>query len=140
MRGNGTMRLMLTGSLAGLAACMGQGDPKEPALAPLPAASDYQGAEIEVLGDDLVAVRVALKGRHGETALGDYARCAAAGYAAKTGAGFLRHIRTKTDERGGIWHADAVYSVTSALPKGLVTIDAETTVADCADQGIPTAE
>lgn len=137
---DGTMRVVLTGSLAGLAACAGQPDKAAPKLPPLPAPSDYQGAEVEVLGDDLVAVRVALKGPHGETGLDEYARCIAAGHAVQTGAGFLRHIRTKTDERGGIWHADAVYSISSALPKGFVTIDAETTVADCADQGIPTAK
>ena len=43
-----------------------------------------------------------------------------------------------TDNEGGVWHADAVYSVTAALPEGLVTIDAEITAEDCADRGIPT--
>ncbi len=61
-----------------------------------------------------------------------------AGYAFEHKAGFARHVRTVTDKEGGIWHADAVYSVTAALPEGLKTIDAEVTVEDCAAQGIPT--
>jgi len=41
-------------------------------------------------------------------------------------------------QQGGLWRADAVYTVSSALPRGSRTIDAEVTVADCTEQGIPT--
>ena len=129
-----TTRMLLTGSLAGLAACAGQG-PNSVIKAPT-----YLGAKVEALGDDLVAFRVSLKGAKDVGAIEDYTRCVAAGYAQKQGGGFLRHIRTNTDEEGGIWRADAVYSVSSALPKGLQTIDAEVTVDDCAQRGIPTRD
>ena len=130
-----TARVLLTGSLAGLAACAGQGKGEASTEAPT-----YLGAEIEPLGDDLVAFRVSLKGTRDPAVIVDYARCVAAGYVQKQGGGFLRHLRTNTDEEGGIWRADAVYSVSSAMPKGLQTIDGEVTVDDCALRGIPTRD
>jgi hypothetical protein len=47
-------------------------------------------------------------------------------------------VRTLVDETGGIWRADAVYTISAALPRGERTIDAEVTVANCALNGIPT--
>jgi len=67
-----------------------------------------------------------------------YARCAAAQYALIRGFGFARHVRTNVDQAGGIWRGDAVYTISSALPRGLKTIDAEVAVRDCGAQGIPT--
>ena len=67
-----------------------------------------------------------------------YSRCAAAQYALIRGFGFARHVRTNVTEQGGLWRADAVYTVSPALPRGFRTIDAEVTVADCTEQGIPT--
>jgi len=67
-----------------------------------------------------------------------YARCAAAQYSLIRGYGFARHLRTNVYREGGIWLGDAVYTISSALPRGLRTIDAEVTVADCQEQGIPT--
>ena len=40
------------------------------------------------------------------------------------GYGFARHVRTVTDERAGIRRADAVYTISPALPRGSRTIDA----------------
>ena len=65
-------------------------------------------------------------------------RLAAAGYAVSKGFGFVRQVRTKVSEQGGIWRADAVYTISPNLPDGLRTIDAEVTMADCTEQGIPT--
>jgi maleate cis-trans isomerase len=67
-----------------------------------------------------------------------YARCAAAQYALIRGFGFARHVRTNVQEQGGVWVADAVYTISPALPRGLQTLDAEVVAAACADQGIPT--
>ena len=67
-----------------------------------------------------------------------YARCAAAQYALIRGYGFARHLRTLVDETGGIWRADAVYTISSELPDGQRTIDAEVTVENCGLNGIPT--
>jgi hypothetical protein len=68
----------------------------------------------------------------------DYAECAAAQYALIRGYGFARNVRTLMDEEGGIWAGDAVYTISSALPRGLRTIDAEVTVAECVRRSIPT--
>ncbi|MEM9552458.1 MAG: hypothetical protein AAGA05_14860, partial [Pseudomonadota bacterium] len=68
----------------------------------------------------------------------EFADCAAAQYALIRGYGFARHLRTNTKEEGGVWRADAVYTISPSLPQGLRTIDAEIVVADCAENGIPT--
>jgi hypothetical protein len=123
------------GLLAGLAACTPTGG-KASADAPK---IDYRGVETRLLDDNLVEFRVALSGEGVDgTAADDYARCAAAQYAEIRGYGFARHVRTNVNEEGGIWRADAVYTISPALPQGLKTIDAEVTVGDCADRGIPT--
>ncbi|WP_415184137.1 hypothetical protein [Phaeovulum sp.] len=131
------------GLLAGLAACA-------PVEGATPDAGDkplYRGVETRLLDGDLVDFRVAVsgvKGRGieartlGEKLVTDYATCAAAQYTLIRGYSFARHVRTNIDEKGGIWRADAVYTISPVLPRGLRTIDAEVTVADCADQGIPT--
>lgn len=127
-----TCGVLLTGSFAGLAGCAG------PAPEPGLARASYLSADAVGWKDDLVRVRVTLKGADAEAAAGDFARCIAAGYAVKNGAGFVRHVRTLADKEGGIWRGDAVYSVTAALPQGVQTIDAEVTVDECADRAIPT--
>ncbi len=99
---------------------------------------DYQGVETRLLDDDLVQFNVAMTGaRSGEDVIG-YAECAAAQYALIRGYGFARHLRTNVNEKGGVWSADAVYTISPSLPRGLRTIDAEVVVAECADNGIPT--
>lgn len=99
---------------------------------------EYLGIETILLDGDLVDFRVAMKGARGPDDVTAYARCAAAQYALIRGYGFARHVRTNVDDKGGTWRADAVYTVSASLPKGLRTIDAEVTVRDCGEQGIPT--
>ncbi len=67
-----------------------------------------------------------------------YGECAAAQYALIRGYGFARHVRTNVDKNGSVWLGDAVYTISAALPRGLKTIDAEVTVQNCAENGIPT--
>jgi hypothetical protein len=98
----------------------------------------YLGIETVLLDGDLVDFRVAMRGARSIDDVTAYARCAAAQYALIRGYGFARHVRTNVDETGGTWRADAVYTVSASLPKGLRTIDAEVTVRDCGEQGIPT--
>jgi hypothetical protein len=98
----------------------------------------YQGIETRLLDGDLVNFRVAMSGARGADDAAKYAECAAAQYTLIRGYGFLRHVRTSTAEEGGIWRADAVYTISPALPGGLKTLDAEVTVADCGALGIPT--
>jgi hypothetical protein len=42
------------------------------------------------------------------------------------------------NEEGGVWLADAVYTISPALPRGSRTIDAEVVTAACVEKGIPT--
>ncbi|NDV01682.1 hypothetical protein [Pseudoroseicyclus tamaricis] len=111
--------------------------------APAPAAhaappAEYLGVATRLLDGDLVDFEVAMRGAGGAEAVSRYAECAAAQYTLIRGYGFARHVRTLTEEEGGIWRADAVYTISAALPEGLRTIDAEVTVAQCAQAGIPT--
>jgi hypothetical protein len=99
---------------------------------------DYKGVETRLLDDDLVNFRVRLSAATGRDDVDAYARCAAAQYALIRGFGFARHVRTNMQEQGGVWVADAVYTISPALPRGLQTLDAEVVAAACAEQGIPT--
>lgn len=100
--------------------------------------ADYLGVETRLLDGDLVNFIVRMKGPTGPEPVDTYALCAAAQYTLIRGFGFARHVRTNVGEQGGIWTADAVYTISAALPRGLRTIDAEVTVADCAERQIPT--
>jgi hypothetical protein len=98
----------------------------------------YDGIETRLLDGDLVNFHVKLANATAARDVTDYAECAAAQYALIRGYGFARNVRTLVDEEGGIWAGDAVYTISSALPRGLRTIDAEVTVAECARRSIPT--
>jgi hypothetical protein len=111
--------------------------PPEP-VAQGPFAPSYDGIETLLLDGDLVNFRVAMRGARGNDDVAAYARCAAAQYALIRGFGFARHVRTNVAETGGNWRADAVYTISSTLPRGIKTIDAEVAVSDCSEQGIPT--
>ena len=102
----------------------------------------YLGVETRLLEDDLVNFNVAMRGEKDDPnapiSVIRYAECAAAQYALIRGYGFARHLRTTTTYDNGMWRGDAAYTISSALPDGLKTIDAEVIVADCKDNGIPT--
>lgn len=98
----------------------------------------YTGIETRLMDGDLVNFRVAMQGARDGDDVSAYAECAAAQYALIRGYGFARHVRTKVQEEGGVWRADAVYTISPALPRGMQTIDAEVAVANCAETGIPT--
>lgn len=112
-----------------LAGCTATGGPVDPV---------YGGVETRLLDGDLVSFRVAMRGARSGRDVEDYAECAAAQYALIRGYGFARHVRTLVEETAGIWEADAVYTISPALPAGARTIDAEVTVANCGLRGIPT--
>lgn len=120
-------------ALAGLMGCAGEAEVTRADTPPV-----YNGIETLLLDGDLVNFRVEMTGGRGIPDVDAYARCAAAQYALIRGFGFARHLRTNVAEEGGIWRGDAVYTISSALPRGLKTIDAEVTVRDCGEQGIPT--
>ncbi|WP_443135070.1 hypothetical protein [Frigidibacter sp. ROC022] len=120
--------------LTGLAACAGAG----PQVSDPGARPTYLGIETRLLDGDLVNFLVQLRDVSDQSQVGDYAKCAAAQYALIRGYGFARHVRTNVTEEGGVWRGDAVYTISSALPDGLRTLDAEVVVQDCREQGIPT--
>ena len=122
------------GCLAVLASCV-QSESAGVAAAAEPV---YRGIETRLLDGDLVGFAVEMEGGGGPEDVTAYAECAAAQYTLIRGYGFARHVRTLVDETGGIWRADAVYTISAALPRGERTIDAEVTVATCALSGIPT--
>jgi hypothetical protein len=99
---------------------------------------DYRGIETTLLDSDLVQFHLAMKGARNRQDVANYADCAAAQYALIRGYGFARHLRTNIAESGGTWAADAIYTISAALPNGQMTIDAEVTVRDCGSLGIPT--
>lgn len=102
------------------------------------AAPVYGGIDTRLLDGDLVNFLVSMKGATSNNDVAAYAECAAAQYALIRGYGFARHVRTNVSEQAGTWRGDAVYTISPALPQGLRTIDAEVTVANCAETGIPT--
>lgn len=101
-------------------------------------APKHDGVETRLLDGDLVNFHVAMSGGAKAEDVIAYAECAAAQYALIRGFGFARHVRTQLDESAGNWRADAVYTISPALPEGLRTIDAEVTVQNCGLNGIPT--
>ena len=128
----------LGAALAVLAGCAGAGTPADPEVNRAEFAPDYLGIETRLLAEDLVSFQVRMSGARQNSDVAEYGRCAAARYALIRGFGFARHVRTNVEERGGIWAADAVYTISAALPGGLQTIDAEVVVEECAENGIPT--
>lgn len=124
---------MVTMALPGLAACAAPADVSDAPFSPR-----YQGIETRLLENDLVNFRVQMAGARDNTDVARYADCAAAEYTLIRGYGFARHVRTNVSQEGGLWRGDAVYTISSALPDGIKTLDAEVVAADCAENGIPT--
>ncbi len=122
-------------AMASLVAC---GSTSPGAVSRSDYAPDYLGIETRLLDGDLVNFLVQMEGARNRGDVIAYAECAAAQYALIRGYGFARHVRTNVLEEGGLWRADAVYTISPALPQGLSTIDAEVTVSNCAETGIPT--
>ncbi len=131
-RRDGVASLLTLATLAGCGGA-GQSPRDEQPFDPV-----YRGIETRLLDRDLVEFVVEMKGARGVADVDDYARCAAAQYALIRGYGFARHVRTRIAQEAGVWRADAVYTVSPALPKGSKTIDAEVTVDDCSRRDIPT--
>jgi hypothetical protein len=98
----------------------------------------YLGIKTQLMDGELVNFQVSMTGARNDEDVAIYARCAAAQYALIRGFGFARQVRTTVAQSGSIWTGDAVYTISAALPAGFRTIDAEVTVRDCGEQGIPT--
>ena len=111
--------------------------PEAPLRMALPPEAVYLGAEAEALDADLVRITAEMRGARDAGDVADYARCALSGYADVRGHAFARHLRTTVDETGGVWRADAVYTISPAIPEGVRTIDVEAQLGACEETGIP---
>ena len=127
--GIGFAALLLTGCAATV--------PEEP-VEELPFNPIYQPVETALLDEDLVQFTVTMRGARTQQDVADFADCAAAGYTGIRGYEFARHLRTNLTRRGGVWRADAIYTISPQRPAGTFLIDARQTVADCKRDGIPT--
>ena len=99
---------------------------------------EYLGVETALLDQELVQFKVQMTNAITSEDVSNYAECAAAQYKLIRRWGFARHVRTNVNEEGGVWSADAVYTISPALPRGSRTIDAEVVNAACVEKGIPT--
>lgn len=97
----------------------------------------YLGIETRLLSDDLVSFLVRIEKPATPKAVDQYAACAAAQYALIRGFGFARHVRTAMSDNDDILAGDAIYVISAALPRGSKTLDAEVTMAACAESGVP---
>ncbi len=122
--------------LMALSACAGEAEVRRDATAEL--FPEYISSSAEILDGDLVRVLLEMKEARGPDDLAAYGRCAVAQFALDQGYAFARHLRTNVEIEGGVWLGDAVYTISAEMPRGLMTIDAEVTVSDCARNGIPT--
>ena len=128
---------LFTAALA--AACFAAGGaPTDPNAAMTPGEVEYRSMETRLLEGDLVRFLVEMRGGRGAADVQAFGDCAAAQYALIRGYGFARHVRTTVKQQSGLWQGDAIYTISPAIPRGTRTIDAEVTVANCQEQGIPT--
>ena len=131
-------RAAIASAALALAGCAAERPPAAAAAEAVDrAAPDYLGVETRLLDLDLVRVDVTMGAEATLDEIEGYARCAAALDALSRTQRFLRHLRTNVAKEGGLWRADAVYTISASRPEGLRTIDAEVEAAACAERGIP---
>lgn len=130
--------ISLTAALAAVAVAGCAGTQQAGHASRLSHAPAYQGVDTRLLDGDLVSFVVAMDATGTAQDVEDYAECAAAQYTLIRGYGFARHVRTNVEQTDGLWQADAVYTISPALPRGAKTIDAEVVVDHCLENGIPT--
>lgn len=97
----------------------------------------YLGAEVTKLDDEIVSLDVSIQGTNQPIDVVAYGDCIVSGYARANDFGFARHLRTKTDVRGGVISANAVYTLSKNLPSGLTTIAVADQIDICSELGIP---
>ncbi|GFE65805.1 hypothetical protein [Litoreibacter roseus] len=106
-------------------------------LIPPPEPAQYSFLGASQIAADLVEIRIAVAPPVTREYINDYSSCVAADYALDLGGGYARHVRTNLLKEGGVWRADAIYTISVELPPGLKTIVAEDRVKECRDQAIP---
>lgn len=99
---------------------------------------EYLGIGPATLGEDLILIRVLMRGARDRDDVALYADCGVAGFGMLDGLGYARHIRTNIEETGGLWTGDAVYTLSPELPEGVRVIAAQSFAESCEQKGIPT--
>ena len=135
------MRAILVGIIVGAATLMGCTQPTEETVERVGRTEFspvYIGVETRLLEGELVNFLVQMRNARDGLDVDEYARCAAAQYTLIRGYEFARHIRTTQAKNGGIWSADAVYTISKTYPLGVATINAADVVENCKTNGIPT--
>lgn len=136
----GALERTVAAGLAAAFATSSGGCSDADAAPPLASAlASYEGVTVSAVDPGLFRFEARVGGLAGAGAAEEYARCRAAAYALERGFGYVRHVRTITDKTGGVWRADAVYTMSPDKPGGPSAIDAAAAAAACAEQGIPTA-
>ena len=125
-------------ALVGLGACTATEEPLADTVSRAEFSPEYLGVETRLLQDDLISFVVQMRGARDAEDVAAYSRCAAAQYTLIRGYSFAQHIRTRTGKEGGLWAADAVYTISQEFPDGVVTLRADDVVAQCKSNGIPT--
>jgi hypothetical protein len=106
--------------------------PDAPLLPP-----EYLGGVSLDIGDGLISHVYSMNNPKSEQDLVAYGECVAAFDALERGAGYIRHVRTLIKKNQGRWSIDTVYTISSGLPEGTETLDADAVMADCLSKRIP---
>ena len=99
---------------------------------------DGRGIETMQFADDLMNSRVELTNTLSSTGNADYAQYTAKGYMLIQGWDFARHVCSSVERDKNIWTADAYYTISKELPRGIKTIKAGAVALAFAEHGIPT--
>lgn len=127
--------------LAGCAPVQGPGTPPATKADPVSRGDfqpQYLNVETRLMDTNLVNFNVRMRGARHPGDVEDYARCAAGQYTLIRGYEYAQHVRTNLAKDGGIWTADAVYTISPRFPSGTVALRASEVVNECRDKGIPT--
>ncbi|MEM9975446.1 MAG: hypothetical protein AAF771_14805 [Pseudomonadota bacterium] len=101
------------------------------------AAPVYSGGYASLMAGDILRVSVAMGGAATPDQLRTYADCAAVDEALFRGFAFARHVSTTLTEEAGLRQANAFYSLSTTLPRGIAPLDAATQAETCRELGIP---
>ncbi len=97
----------------------------------------YSGGYASLMAGDILRVSVAMGGAATPEQLRSYADCAAVDAALFQGFAFARHVTTTLTEEAGLRQANAFYSLSKTLPRGVAPLDAATQAETCRELGIP---
>ncbi|MEP3846444.1 MAG: hypothetical protein ABJM43_14015 [Paracoccaceae bacterium] len=96
------------------------------------------GIETMQIADNLMNYRVEMPNTLSSMGNADYAQYTAKGYVLIQGWDFARHVCSSVERDKNNWTADAYYTISEELPRGIKTIKAKAVAPAFAERGIPT--